>query len=96
MAKPFTFLSSKNKTLKPSEAIDVAARYLVYKLHIPGRPLETSSWHLLSILGEAAATVDRAVARGWVILREEGQGKTRKRYATLTDEGRLLARKALR
>jgi hypothetical protein len=46
--------------------------------------------------GEAAATVGRAVARGWIVLREEGEGKTKERYVALTDEGRVLARKSLR
>jgi len=95
LAKPFTILKSKNKPLKASEAVDVAARYLVYKLHVPGRPLG-ESWQLLSVLGETAVTVARAVERGWIVLRDEGQGKTKDRYAGLTDEGRMLARKALR
>ena len=94
VAKPFTIPKSKHKPVKPSEAVDVAARYLVYKLHVPGTPLG-ESWQLLSDLGEMAVTVDRAVARGWVVLRE-GHGKTKDRYAGLTDEGRMLARKALR
>lgn len=96
VAKPFTFLDSKNKARKPREAVDIAARYLVYKLHVPDRSLGVSSWQLLSILNETAATIDRAVEHGWVILRDEGQGKMRKRYAALTEEGRMLARKALR
>jgi hypothetical protein len=85
----------KKKPLKPSEAVDIAARYLVYKLHVPGRAL-TDAWHPLSTLGEAAATVARAAERGWVILRDEGQGRTRERYAALTDAGRQVARKGLR
>ena len=56
----------------------------------------TASWQPLKTLGETAATVARAVERGWVVLRDEGQGKTKDQYAALTDEGRMLARKALR
>jgi hypothetical protein len=78
-----------------AQALDIAARYLVYKLHAPG-PSLTEAWYPLSTLGEAAATVARAVQRGWVVLRDEGQGRTKKRYAALTDDGRQVARKALR
>jgi hypothetical protein len=87
--------AAKKTAVKTKDALDVAARYLVYKLYVPGRAL-TESWHLLSTLGETAATVGRAVERGWVILRHEGQGKAKERYAALTDEGRQVARKALR
>ena len=85
----------KSKPPRAAEALDVAARYLVYKLYVPGRA-PTESWHPLSTLGEAAATVRQAVELGWVILREVGQGKKKERYAALTDEGRVLARKAFR
>jgi hypothetical protein len=92
---PFIAKSTKKATSKTADALDSAARYLVYKLHVPGRAI-TGPWQPLSTLGEAAATVARAVERGWVILRDEGQGRTRERYATLTDAGRQVARKALR
>jgi len=87
--------STKKPTSKTADALDIAARYLVYKLYVPGQAI-TGSWQLLSLLGEAAATVSRAVELGWVILRDEGQGRTRERYAALTDAGRQVARKALR
>jgi hypothetical protein len=89
-----TIPDRKKKPLKPSDALDIAARYLVYKLHVPRQAL-TDAWHPLSSLGEAPATVTRAVERGWVMLREE-QGRTRVRYAALTDAGRQVARKGLR
>ena len=85
----------KSKPPRTAEALDVAARYFVYKLYVPGKAL-TESWHPLSSLGEAATTVARAVERGWVTLREVGQGRARERYAALTDEGRQVARKGLR
>jgi hypothetical protein len=85
----------KSKPHRTADALDVAARYLVYKLYVPGRTL-TETWHPLATVGEAAATVARAVELGWVILREVGQGRTRERYAALTDAGRQMARKALR
>lgn len=93
--KPFNIPHAKSKPFRAGEAVDVAARYLVYKLYVPG-PAIAGAWQPLSMLGESAATVGRAVERGWVIVRDEGQGKTKERYAALTDEGRLVARKALR
>jgi hypothetical protein len=95
MSKPSLSAKTKSKPPRTAEALDVAARYLVYKLHVPGRP-STDAWRPLSTLGEGAATVARAVERGWVILRDEGQGRTRERYAALTDAGRQVARKGLR
>jgi hypothetical protein len=86
---------NKSKPPRTAEALDIAARYFTYKLYVPGKAM-TESWHLLSTLGEAAATIRRAVELGWVTLREVGQGRTRERYAALTDEGRQVARKGLR
>jgi hypothetical protein len=72
-------------------AIDVAARYFVYKLYeaTGGQPMQ---WQLLHGMGESAATISRAVERGWIIL-QDLKGKPLDRKATLTDEGRRLARK---
>ena len=95
MAKRFNIANSKNKPLKPSGAVDIAARYLLYKLHVPG-PALTEAWRPLSTLGEAATTVARALECGWVTLRDEGQGRARERYVALTDAGRQVARRALR
>ena len=90
-----THKAAKKATSKPAETLDIAARYRFYKLYVPGRAL-TVSWHPLSTLGEATVTVRRAVERGWVILRDEGEGRTKERYAALTDDGRQVARKGLR
>lgn len=79
----------------PRDGVDVAAQYLVYNLYTRGRSLATS-WHPLATLGETAKTVARAEEHGWVILRDEGQGMSKERHVMLTDEGRVLARKALR
>jgi hypothetical protein len=49
-------------------------------------------WRLLHGMGESAATVARAVERGWVHL-QCVVGKPLERKAALTDEGRRLARK---
>jgi hypothetical protein len=79
------------KTNKAAGAIDVAARYFVYKLYeaTDGRPME---WHVLRGMGELRETVLRAVERGWVTLRAVA-GKPHHRSAALTDEGRRLARR---
>jgi hypothetical protein len=88
--------------LKTSEGLDVAARYLVYKLFDASRGTSTApSWQSVRALGEAAATVARAVERGWVVLRDDGnkrkaKAKTKDLWAALTEEGRAVARKGLR
>jgi hypothetical protein len=73
------------------DAIDVAARYFVYKLYeaTDGRPIQ---WQVLLGMGESAATISRAVDRGWVAL-QDVRGKPLDRKAALTDEGRRVARK---
>ena len=83
--------TGKPKVMNTLDAIDVAARYFVYKLYeaTDGQPMQ---WRLLHGMGESAATISRAVERGWVILRDV-RGKPLERKAALTDEGRRLARK---
>jgi hypothetical protein len=92
MSKPFFIPPAKSKPPRAGEAIDVAARYLVYKLYGATNG-QLGAWHELPGLGEAKATVARAVERGWVVIRQE-DGKMQ--IASLTDEGRRLARKGLR
>jgi len=69
----------------------VAARYFVYKLY-EATARQPMQWVALHGLGESAATISRAVERGWVIL-QDVKGKPLDRKAALTDEGRRLARK---
>jgi hypothetical protein len=80
-----------SKVVKTREGIDVAARYFVYKVYeaTDGQPMQ---WQLLHGMGESAATISRAVERGWVTL-QDVRGKPLDRKAALTDEGRRLARK---
>jgi hypothetical protein len=89
--RTFRIPKSKGKSLKTLDAIDVAAKYFVYKLYeaTDGRPMQ---WQVLLGLGESAATISRAVVHGWVVL-QDVQGKPLDRKAALTDEGRRLARK---
>ena len=86
-----TTAKGQSKVTKTADGTDVAARYFVYKLYeaTDGRPMQ---WQVLHGMGEAAATISRAVERGWVIL-EGTSGKPQERKAALTDEGRRLARK---
>jgi hypothetical protein len=53
------------KVIKIRDGTDVAARYLVYKLYdaAGGQPMQ---WHVLQGMGGSAATISRAVERGWV------------------------------
>jgi hypothetical protein len=85
-----TFISKTkgtSKATKTSDGIEVAARYFVYKLFeaTGGQPMQ---WQVLHGMGESAATIFRAVERGWVIL-QDVRGKPLDRKASLTAEGRL-------
>jgi hypothetical protein len=86
-----TKTKDQSKVIKTRDGTDVAARYFVYKLYeaTDRQPLQ---WQLLHGMGESAATISRAVERGWVILGGTS-GKPLERKAVLTDEGRRLARK---
>jgi hypothetical protein len=77
--------------IKTLDAIDVAAKYFVYKLYeATGR--QPMQWATLLGLGESRTTIARAVEREWVIL-QGVRSKPLDRKASLTDEGRRLARK---
>ena len=88
-------ISGERKPKRPTEVIDIAARYLVYNLFIAinGTP-ETS--RLLRDIDEKAETLARAVERGWVEVFERRR-KTGEmvRLVALTDEGRRMARRSL-
>jgi hypothetical protein len=90
-SKTFNIFASrtKPKVVRTLGAIDVAARYFVYKLYeATGR--QPMQWATLHGLGESRATIARAVERGWVVLQAD-RGKPLDRKAALTDEGRRLA-----
>jgi hypothetical protein len=88
----FNIRTTKSKVVKTGDGIEVSARYFVYRLYeaTGGHPLQ---WAALYGIGESAATISRAVERGWVVL-QGVEGKPLDRKAALTDEGRRLARKA--
>jgi hypothetical protein len=77
---------------KTVDATEIAARYFVHKLFdaTAGQPMRSAA---LYGIGESAATISRAVERGWVVLQGVG-GKPLDRRAALTDEGRRLARRS--
>jgi len=79
------------KLARTVDAVEIAARYFVYKLFdaTAGQPIR---WATLRELKEERATIARAVERGWVIL-EGTSGKPLELKAALTDEGRRVARK---
>jgi hypothetical protein len=79
------------KVIKIRDGTEVAARYFVYKLYeaSDGHPMQ---WAASYGMGESAATISRAVERGWVILWGTS-GKPLELKAALTDEGRRLARR---
>jgi hypothetical protein len=84
-------VKGRAKVIRIRDGTEVAARYFVYKLYeaTDGQPMQ---WRVLHGMGESAATISRAVERGWVIL-QEVRGKPLDRKAALTAEGRRLARK---
>jgi hypothetical protein len=95
--RPFLIASgAKSKPPRTSEAVDIAARYLVYKLYDATREQLGTAWHALRKIGERRDTVARAVERGWIIVREDSVGRIKAQSGMLTDEGRRVARKALR
>ena len=85
----FIIPKANAKVIKTRDGTDVAARYFVYKLYeaTGGYPMQSAA---LYGIGESAATISRAVERGWVVLQGS---KPLERKAALTDEGRRLARK---
>jgi hypothetical protein len=84
-------MSDEAPPTKTLDATEVAARHFVYKLYdtAEGQPMQ---WSVLHGMGESAATISRAIERGWVVL-QEVMGEPLDRKAALTDEGRRLARK---
>ena len=93
--KPFFTSSNRPKPRRTGEAVDVAARYLVYEIY-DATSGHAGEWKALRNNAEVQATVTRAVERGWAIVRDDGIGRSKVRSASLTDDGRRLALKSLR
>ena len=90
-----TFHFHSTPTGKPKvmtlNAIDVAARYFVYKLY-KATGGQSMQWATLRGMDESRATVARAIERGWVILQPRIAapgvgGKPLERKAALTGDG---------
>jgi hypothetical protein len=81
----------RSRVIKIRDGTDVAARYFVYKIYdaTGGQPMQ---WQILHGMGESAATISRAVERGWVVLQGVG-GKPLDRRAAL-DRGEVQAQPA--
>jgi hypothetical protein len=73
-----------------SEAVDNAARCLLYKVYdaTAGR---ADAWQVLGCPEERPEAVARAVERGWIIIRDDCIGRIKVRSGLLTGEGRRLA-----
>jgi hypothetical protein len=86
----------KSKPPRAAEALDVAARYFLYKLY-DATNRQAGGWQVLGkMIGESRETIARAVELGWVVVRDEAVGKVKVRSGMLTDEGRRVARNGLR
>ena len=96
MTKTSTFSSKiKSTPAKTADAVNVAARYFVYKLY-EATDRRRLAWHSLRGMGEAPTTVARAVERGWAIVQLTKSGRVEEQSGCLTDEGRAVAQKGSR
>jgi hypothetical protein len=78
-------MSDEAPPTKILDATEVAAKLFVYKLYDTA---DGQRWSVLHGMGESAATISRAVERGWVILQEESRRPLeRKVAAAARDQG---------
>jgi hypothetical protein len=82
-----------SKVTKILDAIDIAAKYFVYKLYDATRR-DPIQWVPLKGIDESQAAIERAVERGWAVLQRQQGASLCQSDAALTDEGRRLARAA--
>jgi hypothetical protein len=82
---------AKPNVVRTRDALNVAARYFVYKLYDATRRNRTQSMSVKGI-DESQATIERAVERGWAVLQRRAGASLHQNEATLTEEGRRLAR----
>ena len=80
-----------SKVSKILDAIDIAAKYFVYKLYDATRR-DGTPWVPLQGIDESQATIERAVKRGWAVLQRPPGAGLRQSETALTEEGRRLAR----
>jgi hypothetical protein len=82
-----------SKVTKILDAIDIAAKYFVYKLYDATRR-DPIQWVPLKGIDESQAAIERAVERGWAVLQRQQGASLCQSDAALTDEGWRLARAA--
>jgi len=92
VVKPFIIHRAAKSNSTRGGEIDIAARYFVYKL-FDATGGDITLWPSVRLFRETQATISRAVERGWVVIRNEVDGKTTQRCVALTEKGRLLARR---
>jgi hypothetical protein len=73
--------------VKILDAIDVAAKYFVYKLYDTTRR-DRIPWVPLKGIDESKATIERAVECGWLVIQHSPGAGARLSEAALTEEGR--------
>ena len=83
--------TAKPKVVRTRGALDVAARYFVYKLYDATRR-DRIQWVPLKGIDESQATIERAVQLGWAVLQGRLSASLQHSEASLTEEGRRLAR----
>jgi hypothetical protein len=68
-SKTFQLFASKAKpnVVRTRDALDVAARYFVYKLYDATRQ-DRTQWVPVKGIDESQATIERAVELGWAVL----------------------------
>jgi hypothetical protein len=95
MSKLSSIAGTGSRSRRAAEAVDIAAKYLVYKLYdaTSGR---SDAWQALGGIGEQPEALTRAVERGWLIVRDDKVGRFKVLSGLLTDEGRRLGRRTLR
>jgi hypothetical protein len=86
-----TFASKAKSKVATRDALDVAARYFVYKLYDATRR-DQMQWVPLRGIDETQATIERAVELGWAVVQRRTGASPRQSEAALTEEGRRLAR----
>ena len=95
ITKTNTFSTTKSAPAKTGDAVNVAARFFVYKLY-EATDRRRMAWNALRGMGEAPATVARAVERGWAVVELSNSGRVKVQSVCLTDEGRAVARRGSR
>jgi hypothetical protein len=83
--------TAKPKVIRTRDALDVAARYFVYKLYDATRR-DRIQWVPLKGIDESQTTIERAVELGWAVVQRRSGVSLRQSEAALTEEGRRLAR----